>query len=687
MTVAPVLRHIHSVPIQTNLKTSKVIMPPPPVTCLMPKQVSNVQVTSSNQFSQPSSFCHSIHHSHSNNVSPTNYFIHRPYRELHHQVFQAPEPDDSSFDYASVEYDTPPDSNDRDPTPKLPPRTYLSQTEVEYSNPLLSPDFNEYDEPGEILHNSIPFHRVRTTDEGSIHAHGFRPPPIPPKTASMLIETARLETIPPLMDGENVDSSHESKSEILHNCIRLNDASPLLKSKPTPIPQTNVEYDIYLEMDPKETSSDVEKDIELQVHHTIKHQNGSSLEKSSAAYVNVMFNTIATMKGIKQIEQPFEVGLQSTHVPTCSLSSAYNLNNIDQHYNKFTPTIKHPALPFMPPTSPLSPLGSKNEQSTSRKNAFGAMMLPRPSREDMFNRPLPSPRNTIDRDSLNTLRRSNSADLLDTPARTLCKPPLLPKPKLILENNPPHHRRSSSSHECYDVNHNVQPDLFCKISLSRKRSAPSPVEGIPPKPSLRGCQYPEQFSVKEKEARKVNFSGSTEVRELTRRIDQRLNSREQRLGGSRSPVTPNRPSYPPPPPPPPQNRRHSASINQTTFTNLPFALHKQIEVANSSRRRITGNNLNYFTKGYTAPSNYMQPSVNGRAIARPMHVQTLNRSQFQNENGSIESRFNPEVSGDMFIRGLKDPKRDHLREQYENEHSQGRGGKSHSKPQRWVNMV
>ena len=667
-------------------------MPPPPVTCLIPKKVSNVPVTSSNQFSQPSSFCHSIHLSHSNNnVLPTNDSIHRPYREMHHQIFQTVEPDDNSFDYASVEYDTPPDYNAHDPTPKLPPRTYLSQTEVEYSDPILSPDLNEYDEPGEILHNSIPFHRLRTTDEShSNHAHGFKPPPIPPKTASMLMETGRLRTTPPLMDVENVDSSREGKSGILHNSIRLNDASPLLKSQLNPIPQSNVEYDVYLEMDPKESSSEVEKDIELQVHHTIKHQNGSSLEESSAAYVNVMFNTIATMKGIKQIEQPFQVGFQSTQVPTCSLINVHDPMNIDQHYNKFTPTTKHPVLPFMPPTSPLSPLGSKNERPTSRKNAFGARMLPRPSREDMFNRPLSSPRNTIDRDSLNTLRRSNSADLLETPARTLCKPPLLPKPKLIIEKNPPHHRRSSSSHECYDVNHNVKPDLFCKVSLSRKRSAPSPIEGISPKPILRGCQHsPEKFSVKEKETRKVNFSGSTEVRELTRRIDQRMNSREQRLGRSRSPVTPNRPSHPPPPPPPPppQNRRHSASINQTSFTNLPRALHNQIEISNSSRHRITNNDLNSSTKCYTAPSNYMLPSVNGRVNARTRHVQTLNRSQFQNENGSKETRVNPEVSGDMFIRALKESKRDHLREQYENDHSHGRGGNSHSKPQRWVNMV
>eukprot|EP00800_Vazella_pourtalesii_P000459 TRINITY_DN10424_c0_g1_i2.p1 TRINITY_DN10424_c0_g1~~TRINITY_DN10424_c0_g1_i2.p1 ORF type:complete len:1223 (+),score=157.94 TRINITY_DN10424_c0_g1_i2:245-3670(+) len=666
--VAPVLRQIHSVPGETNLRTSKLITPPPPVTCLVPKQGSNLPVISSNQFSLSSSFCDSIHHSHSNNiVSPTKDFNHRPFRELR-QIFQAAPDEPGDISYASVEYDTTPDHNGYHPTPKLPPRTYLSQTEVEYSDPILSPDSNEYDEPGEILHSSIPFHRIRTTDEShSNHAHGFKPPPIPPKTASMLIETGRLETTPLLMENENVDASHEGKSGILHNCIRLNDASPLLKPKLTPIPQSNVEYDVYLEMDPKETSSEVEKDIELQVHHTIKHQNGSSFEESSAAYVNVMFNTIATMKGIKQIEQPFEIGFQSSQVPTCSLSNAYDPKKIDMHYNKFTPTIKHPVLPFMPPTSPLSPLGLNNEPSTSRKNAFGAKMLQKPSREDMFDRPLPYPRNTIDKDSLNSLRRSNSADLLETPARTLSKPPLLPKPKFILEKNPPHHRRSSSSHECYDVNINAQPDLFCKVSLTRKRSAPSPIEGTPPKPILRGCQCsPEQFSVKDKETRKVNFSGSTEVRELIRRIDQRLNSREMRLSRSRSPVTPNRPSYPPPPPPPPQNRRHSVSINQTSFTNFPCALH-------SSKHQITNNNLNSCTKGYSAPSNYMQPSVNGKAQSG--HVQTLNRR----ENGSKVTRFNQEVSGVL----IRDPKyaKDHLKEQYENENLQEKGGNSHSKPQ------
>ncbi|KAI6657803.1 Ras and Rab interactor 2-like [Oopsacas minuta] len=683
----PVLRQTHSVPVQTNMnpKTPR-ILPPPPATSLRPVTASKALVNMPAQPSHSPSICHPahpVHLSHPNlNVLPSNDLKHRPYMDPYHQRSITPELDEGPIDYASVEYDTPPDSNVREPIPMVPPRTYLNQAEMEYSGHIVSPDMNEYDEPGEILRNSIPIHRVRTTEEShSSHSHGFLPPPIPPKTASMLIETKRRGATPPLPDDEDAfDSSQEVNSGILYNCIRPKETPPL--SKFVPISQSNRDSDVYLDMDPRETSSEMEKDIELQVHHTLKHQNGSN-EESPAAYVNVMFNTIATMKRIKPLEEPFEVGFQSAqgklyrekfNSPVSHFnSSSHDPNNKDYHYNRFTPVNKLSGLPSMPPIAPLSPLRLKHDPVISRKFAFGERMAKRPLYDDIFNKPLPSPRNSIDHDILNNLRRSNSADLLETPNRNLDKPALLPKPKLFIGEKLPQHRRSSSSHECYNVNRNAQTDLPSKESLSRKRSAPSPIDRTLPKPILRGSQHsPEQFSGREREARKVVFSGSTEVRELTRQ------SREQRLGRSRSPVAPNRP-----PPPPPPSRRHSVNVNQTNFADLPRGMNVLSNVRNTPWHPSPNNNITS-SQGITS-SAYMQPLANGKANQWPRHVQTLNRSQFPKDDACKMTRFNQE-SGDKIIRALKDSqnfKSDPMNGHYDNNNilTQGRNGKLHSKPQ------
>ena len=619
-----------------------------------------------------------------------------------HRLSRTQELDEVPIDYATIEYDTPPDSITRHHAPELPPRTYLNQTEV-YSDPILSPDMNEYDEPGELLRNSIPIQRVRTTEESHFnHAHRFLPPPIPPKTASMLFESQRqVATTPDIKDEDSPITSQEANSGILHNSIRPKEVQSACK--PLSPAQSDRCSDVYLDMDPRESSSEVEKDIELQVHHTLKHQKGSSHEESSPAYVNVLFNTIATMKGIKQMEKPFDVGFKTTQVrvpppklPTSVQNSngrGYNPISKEHHYNRFSPINVQPHAPPMPPTAPLSPLQSKIDSFQSRRDAFGEKMISRPSLNELFNRPLPSPRNSMDRNSMLMIRRSNSADLLETPTRKTDKPPLLPKPKLITGNTSTHHRRSSSSHDCYNVDRTGRSDLSFKESLSRKRSAPSPTDIAHPKPILRGYQHsPEQFNGRERDTRKVNFSGSTEVRELTRQMDQRINTIEQRLCRSRSPVNPNKPTHPPPPPPPPPPaRRHSVNFSGNNPQHVSELTNTQTEIRTTQGNR-SANNLTSSNKGMTYPSTYMQPSLNGQNSLRPRQVQTLNRGSFYaNDEGRRDRMLIAVASGDKFIRGLKDThlKREPWKQDYDNTTAvtQDRSLELHLKPQRWVNVV
>ena len=603
-----------------------------------------------------------------------------------HRLSRTPELDESPKD-ASIEYDTPFDSIVAHHAPELPPRTYLNHKEAEYSDPILSPDMNEYDEPGELRHNSIPIHRLRTNEEShSNHAHRFLPPPIPPKTASMLFEAQR--TTSTIKDEDSPESSQEVNSGILHNSIRPKEIQSLCK--PFSPAQSDRLSDVYQDMDQRETSSELEKDIELQVHHTLKHQKGSSQEESSPAYVNVLFNTLATMKGIKQIEEPFEVGFKNnplSALPPKPLTSVhksnekrYNFRSKEHHYNKFTPINVSPDTSPIPPTAPLSPLQSNVDSIKSRRVAFGERMISRPSHNELLNRPLPSLRKSIDNNSVLTIRRSSSADLLETPSRKTDKPPLLPKPKLTPENISAKHRRSSSSHDCYNVDRG-RSDLSFKESLSKKSSAPSFMDQVHPKPILRGYQHsPEQFNERERDTRKVNFSGSTEVRELTRQLDQKINAMDQRASRSRSPVAPNRPAHPPPPPPP--SRRHSVNFSGNNQQHIPDT---QTEIRMTQGNWST-NNITSSHKMMTYPSTYMQPSSNGQNTMRPGHVQTLNRgSLYSNDEGRKERKLRAVASGDEIIRGLKDPLR-------QNNHNftavtQDRSSKLNFKPQRWVNVV
>ena len=657
---APVLRQTNSVPVSTERHINRV--PPPP--------------SSDNLIPKPEHTLHAIppripplHHP----ILPpsNNDYLNRSYMDPRHQLPATSELEEQT-DYASIEYDTPvhfnPNFSQR-PPPTLPPRTYLNQQEVEYSDPLLSPDANEYDQPGESRRNPLSLNRVRTTEERhSSHAHRFLPPPIPPKTASMLIESRRTA-----QDGESYDSSQEVKRGILYNSIRLNQVEGQILHHPASVSHNRrislETSDDYLDMEPKETSFEMEKDIELQVHHNIKHKNASSKGETSPTYVNVTFNTIATFKGVKQQEIPFEVGFDQQSVATFSQplppprpSDNCNGSSKEQQYNMFTPVSRHPATSALPPIKPLS--SSKQNYNNSRKEVLG---------ERLITRPRPSPRSPSN-ERMVMMRRSNSAEILDTPRKTE-KPPLLPKPRIIHGNDSGsgsvQHRRSSSSHECYN-NHRISQSHFsAKETLTRKRSAPSPTEGAQPKPILRGVKLP---NGRERDFRKVNFSGSTEVRETAKKIDDR-DSNQLRTGRSRSPVSHFRPAHPPPPPPPP-TRRHS-----TNFAQPLIAKELSDSRINQVGHRVGPN------KGMTYPSNYMQPIPQFNHVAKS---QTLDRASFcTNDEERIQRRKFAERSGEKFIKGLRESpsKMWELTETSIALNSHGRSVKIPSKPQRWVNVV
>ena len=666
-----------------NSKTSRNLPPPPPSETLIPKFASKVPVSAQPSISPP--FRHKTHQHNPTQGFSQNGSTQRPYMEPCRRLSRTPELDETPKNYTSIEYDydTPPLSVPRHHPPELPPRTYLNQTEVEYSDPILSPDYNEYDEPGDLLRNS---HAASTNEEQPNHAHCFRPPPIPPKTASMLFESQRK-------DEDSLESSPEVNSGILHNSIRPKEVQSICK--PFSQIQNDRLSEVYLDMDPKETSSEIEKDIELEVQHKLKHQKGSSYEDCSPAYVNVWFNTIATMKGIKQIEEPFEAGFKNTPIralPPKPLSlvygsngKEYNQRSKDLHYNKFTPINPHQVAP---PTLPTAPLQTNVDSIKSRRVAFGERMISRPSLNlnELLIKPLPPLANSTDT-SGHTIRRSSSADLLETPSRKADKPPLLPKPKVTQGKVSTNHRRSSSSHDCYNVDQAGRSDIPLKESLNRKRSDPSYADLTQPKPILRGyLNSPDQFNGRDRETRKVNFSESTQVRELTRQVNEKIKVMEQRATRNRPPITHNRPTHPPPPPP---ARRHSVNISANNQQHIPEPTNNQTEF------RITQDNrsANIITqKGMTYPSNYMQPSLNGQNIQRPRHVQTLNRgSFFTNDDGRKDRRFLAISSSDKFIQGLKDPqvKREPWRQEYNNTVTvtSERNSKPNFKPQRWVNMV